>query len=266
MSKVRPLPIAVVAALVAAWCTAQLVLTNRIAASYRGHVFPLPNAVQLVEPCWVALVALTLLAAALVLGGRGRWVYLVAGMPAAYVVGWFRDGEPLGVGWVQNSPDMRTWLAVGTAVDTVLLLTIATLLLRALPQRHARMPGQAALTRVVPVLVVLVGWWATHRDYGDPENQVWITQAAVAVVVVALLAGSGLPLFARLAAIVVLPILAYPTTANSVIHRIDGMQMVHHVLFLAATAAYVAGVPWLVGRVKRMRTPLIAAESARSAS
>lgn len=253
--RARAARVTAAAVLVTGWCVVQLLLCNRIAAGYRGHVFPPFSGLQLAEPSMLAMVALAVLAAALVGGGRSWWALLVAGMPASSVVGWFWDGEPLGIGWAQNSAAIREWLAIGTAIDTLWLLAIAALLLGGLPRRDAAMPARTVLPRLIPVVVVLVGWWVTHRDYGDPDDRVWIVQATLALVVVGLLAGSGLPLWARAAAILGLPILAYPITANSVIHRVDGMQVGHHMLFLAATAVYVAGVPWLQATRGRLAGP-----------
>jgi hypothetical protein len=177
--------IAAAATLVAAWAGLQFWLTRRAFAVGDAHAHAISARFRAAHPgvpltvyytpsdVWVragiesvvALLLLVALATALVRGGRGRWAFLVAGLPAAVSVARFTDGSSVGLGWNQPTETVRTWLAAGVCVDTATLLAIVALLLWAVPGRSTTVSATSALFRAAPPAVILVaGGWCGIRS------------------------------------------------------------------------------------------------------
>jgi hypothetical protein len=278
---VRRRPLAAAAAVVAAWSGAQFWLAHRAVAALRAdsqrsyrffltqsrvlhvpsgqHIAPPQPAYIAPDSLWIragiesALGALLVLAvaAALIRGGR-RWVaLLILAIPLANVLDGLDNGPLLGIGWNQLGPSSHAWLALGFAVDSLLLLAVTALLIRALPPRLGRMSAAVAVTRALPPLLVLAGWWLAHAQLVDPVNRAWLAQAVAFVLIAALLAGSSLPLAGRATVILgVLP-MCVPGMLDDLIgsgSHFDALTYLHHAAFAAATALFVAGVPALVRR------------------
>jgi hypothetical protein len=186
----------------------------------------------------------------------------VIAFPVATVLGWFNGGATMGLGWAQQSASGRTWFMLGAVVDSLVLLAVVALLIRALPARPGGMSATVALTRAVPVVAVLVFCWVLGDKEPDPANRVWIGQAIGFVLVAALLAGSSLPRPIR--AVVLLGVL--PVCSFTILDGLIGGGTVHvefatyvnHAAVAAATALYVAGVPALIARTRAVREPLAA--------
>jgi hypothetical protein len=184
-------------------------------------------------------------------------------LPAAVAVGRFADGTSIGQGWNQPTAAVQTWLGVGVAVDTATLLAVATLLVLALPSRPTAAVAPT-LFRASPAAVVLVGWWLTRHPVADASDRVWLAQAVVWVVVVALLAASSLPMGFRLIAIAgVMPLLSF-TILNDLVgsdgRGFDGVRYLHHLAVAIGVTAYVVAVPKLL---RRLRAQPVLAPSAR---
>jgi hypothetical protein len=197
----------------------------------------------------VGLLLIVVAAAALAAGGRRWWTLLVAAFPAAVSIGHFEDGTSIGQGWLQPTNTVQSWLAVGVVVDTITLLAVATLLVLVIPRVRpaSELSTTSTLFRAAPAAVVLVGWWLVRNPIADPDNRLWLAQAVVWVVVVALLASSSLPLVVRLTVIGVLMPLFSATIIDDFIsidgHAFDGMRFLHHLAVAAGVAAYVVAVP-----------------------
>jgi hypothetical protein len=214
----------------------------------------------------VALLLVLAVAVALAVGGRRWWTLLVAALPATVAVGRFEDGTSIGQGWQQPTNALQTWFGVGVAVDTVTLLLLATLIVLALPRFGVRgsagstattrsTSAVSALFRAAPAAVILVGWWLARHPIADPVDRLWIAQAVVWVVLVALVASSSLPSVARLGVVVVvMPLLSFTVIADfvgGIGHPFDGTRYLHHLATAAGIAAYVVGVPALQGWAQR---------------
>lgn len=209
----------------------------------------------------VTALLLAAIAVALIAGGRRWGAFVIVAFPLANVLGWFSDGAPLGLSWFQQSASPGTWFAVGTAVDSLLLITVVALLLRAVPARFAATSSRTALTRALPLLIILIGWWVARGQASDPAHRVWLGQAIAYVLIAALIAGSSLPVAARAAVIVgVLPMCA-PALLDDLIGfggpHFDAMTFLHDAAFAAATALYVAAAPMLVRRYPGLNRPVV---------
>jgi hypothetical protein len=197
-----------------------------------------------------------LLTVFLVAGGR-RWLAgAVAAYPLANVLGGLHDGAALGLGW-QQVRAVRDWFAYGVAIDSLLLVITIALLIRAMPERTGPTPIRWGFTRVIPVVIVMTGWWVTRHPMPSPHDWVWLGDAVIFLVVAALLADTALPLTARVFVIgLVLPL----TTGTIINDLVAPKEMVfpatyflHHSLVALATAAYVTGVPSAVRRFEAAR-------------
>jgi hypothetical protein len=195
----------------------------------------------------------TIVTLLLVAGGR-RWLAAsVAAYPFANILGGFHQDVALGVGWQQPYAALN-WSAYGTILDTTLLLVVAALLVSAVPRAAERTPIRWGFARVVPVLVVMTGWWVTRHPAPQAHDWVWLGDALLFVLVAAVLADSALPVAVRAAAIgLVLP-LSTGTVLNDLIapHRIGfpAVYFLHHMVIALGTALYVAGVPAAVSRLR----------------
>ncbi|HEX3707019.1 MAG TPA: hypothetical protein VHV76_10345 [Mycobacteriales bacterium] len=276
-ANLRARPLYLLTAILTTWSVAQFWLcwhavrainittqleVQRLEASHGGlilHVRGLPSGLWMragLES--VAGVALpTIVGLCLVAGGR-RWLAAaVAAYPLANVLGGFHEGAALGLGW-QQPVAFRNWFAYGVVIDTLLLVLVVGLLVSAMPERGDPVPTRWAFTRVIPVVIVLAGWWVTRHPTPDGHDWVWLGDAVTFVVVAGLLADSALPFAARALAIgVVLP-LSTGTILNDLIapHQIGfpAVYFLHHTLIALATAVYVVGVPSAVQWFRAART------------
>jgi len=194
----------------------------------------------------VELGLLVLLAATLARGGWRRWTLIIAAFPAVLVIGWFNDGTPIGLAWQQPTNALRTWLVVGTAVDTVALLAVASLFVLTIPASRIAGDVRSTLVRAVAPVAVLVGWWLVRNPSPDAEDKVWIAQAVVWVLAVALVATSTLSPILRVGALLLLPLFSYTLLADllgSGDHHFDAMRYLHHLAVVLGVAAYVVIAP-----------------------
>jgi hypothetical protein len=273
----RARPLYLLTAILTVWTTAQfwlcrhalqminfeaLTAAQRFEARHPGlvvHVRPLPNSLWLRAGLdSVAAVLLpTIVALFLVAGGR-RWLAgAVAAYPLANVLGAFHGGMSLGLGWEQPTT-VRAWFAYGVVIDTALLLLVVALLVSAMPDRREAVPTRWAFTRVVPVVIVLAGWWVMRHPSPSAHDWVWLGDAITFVLVAALLADCALPVAVRAAAIgLVLP-LSTGTILNDLIapHQLGfpAIYFLHHTLIALGTAVYVSGVPVAFRRLRGART------------
>ncbi|HVY08963.1 MAG TPA: hypothetical protein VHB18_02310 [Mycobacteriales bacterium] len=203
-----------------------------------------------------AVVLPTVVAVFLIAGGR-RWLAAtVAAYPLANVLGGFHDGTPLGLGWDQTRAT-RDWFAYGVAIDSLLLVLIVALLIRAMPERKTVEPMRWRFARVVPVVIVLAGWWVMRHPAPTAHDWVWLGDAVTFLLVAALLADTTLPVAAKLFVVgLVLP-LSTGTILDDLVApgRIGfpAIYFLHHTLVAVATAVYVTGVPSMVDRLRTSR-------------
>jgi hypothetical protein len=293
---VRPRLIATAAVILAAWSAAQFWLVRRsgieryqqFQAGHRAMLArlrtngvdlnklhlppfpPSPTASQWVYPAVAGIVGATVLiiiATSLIVGGRRWWALVVVGYPLANLWGWFNDGTPLGLGWLPFTFGVngQSWLAAGTVVDSLTLVAVIALLVRALPTRGA--PTESGLSTVArswPIVAVTVMWWATHGQASDPANRVWLVQAIVFVAAAALLARAAVPVTVRAVVLVaIMPLCTWtilvdvfgtPTPVWS-----SWRQYLTHGAVAAVTAGYIAGLPLLVARYPALSRPVRAA-------
>jgi hypothetical protein len=211
------------------------------------------------------LLMVVVVAVALAVGGRRWWTLLVAAFPAAVAGGHFEDGTSIGQGWIQPTNAAQSWLGVGVAVDTITLLVVAALLVLALPAWRTRAAATwvasstSTLFRAAPAAVVLIGWWLVRHPIADPDDRVWLAQAVVWMVVVALIASSSPPLPVRAVTVLgLLPMFSFTIFDDLVVgyaHVFDGTRYLHHLAVAAAIAAYVIAVPALTRAVSSHRAP-----------
>lgn len=188
----------------------------------------------------------TVVAICLVAGGRKWLAGTVAAYPLANVLGGFHDGTPLGLGWFQPTW-VRGWFMYGVFVDTAVLLVVVALLISAMPAQSRPLPIRWGFTRVVPVAVLLTGWWIMRHPSPTAHDWVWLSDALTFVLVAAVLADSVLPVAARVAAIGLLLPLSTGTVLTDLIvpHEMafPATYFLHHTVIALATALYVSGVP-----------------------
>jgi hypothetical protein len=210
----------------------------------------------------VAMLMVTIVAAALALGSRQWWTLLVAALPAAVAVGHFVDGTSIGQGWNQPTDAVQTWLAVGVVVDTAVLLAVAGLLVVALPPTRSAIPtAVSTMFRVAPAAVVLAGWWLVRHPIADAAQRIWLAQAVVWALLVALVATARLPFAARLVMIVVvMPMLSF-TLLDGVFglygDGFDAARYLHHLAVAVGVTTYVVAAPKLL-RLAGLRPALSA--------
>lgn len=272
-------------AVVAAWSALQFWLAHRAfafmdaqahartAAWYAAHPGVHLTVTYVPNSYWVhagtesvaSMLLVGVIAAALAVGGRGWWTPLVAAFPAAVAVGRFQDGTTIGQGWNQPTTSVRTWLAAGVTVDTITLLVVSALLVTALAssRKPVATASTSTLFRAAPAAVILVGWWLVRHPIADPADRVWLAQTVVWVVVVALLAGSSLPLALRAVAVGgLMPLFSF-TILDDLLGAsqptFDGTRYLHHLAVAAGIAVYVAGVPALIRRARTRSAPSPAA-------
>ena len=276
-ANLRSRPLYLLTAILTMWTIAQFALCrdslNAVQAAAREHAMQFVLAhpgftaqvPELHANLWVraglesvaAVVLPTIVAVFLVAGGR-RWLAgAVAAYPLANVLGGFHDGTPLGLGWQQPTA-IRNWFAYGVVIDSLLLVLIVALLISAMPDRTEAAPIRWGYTRVIPVVIVLTGWWVTRHPLPSAHDWVWLGDAVTFLVVAALLADSDLPVATKLFAVgLVLP-LSTGTIINDLIAPgqlgFPAMYFLHHTLIALATAAYVTGVPSAVQWVRAART------------
>jgi hypothetical protein len=206
----------------------------------------------------IALVACSLVAAMIAVGGRRRWALLPAALPLTLLLG-RGDGNSLGLGWVQPFSHMYTWLTVGALVDTAVVAGIALLLGFSLPRRRATTPLAPAVLRTLPVAVVAFGYWFVGHPFPDAHDRLFVTRTLLLVLGAAVIATLRLPLVVRTLVLLVLPF----TDPNMADGLIGGYQTwwtyLHHLDVAAATMAYVLGVPYVASRFPRLRRSATAA-------
>jgi hypothetical protein len=212
--------------------------------------------------CIAAVLLPTMLAICLVAGARKWLAASIAGYPLANALGGFRDGTPLGLGWFQPMWN-RAWFTYGVFVDTAVLLAVVALLVSAMPDQPARPPIRWGFARVVPVAVLLAGWWVMRHPSPTAHDWVWLGDALTFVLVAAALADSVLPVAARLAAIgLLLPLSTGAVLTDVIVPHVMGFPatyFLHHTLIALATAAYVAGVPACVSHFREAASAAVAA-------
>lgn len=288
-SAVRGRLLALAVTVYAAWCAAQFVVArhwisqvdafnrievahvraleaSRAAAGLPGSMSPVHAAIPLGSSRWieagaesaVAMALVLALGTALVLGGRRWWSLTVALIPAAVVVGRFLDGTSVGAVWASLLSNTERWSAIGVAVDTAAVTVIVALLVLAVPREAPALSASNALIRGALPAVILVGWWLIQNPVdADGSRRVWIAQAVVWVLALALLANSSLPVVPKaFVALILAPYMSLTMLEDLVGEpgtTVDTTQFVHHMLVAAGIVAYVAGVPALVKLAQKNR-------------
>lgn len=200
----------------------------------------------------VVLLALCAVAALLVRGGH-RWsALLVTALPAANLLGGWRDpAHMLGAGWTQVSDNhLRTWTVAGAVVDTTVIAFVVVALVASIRPASRRDLSYWPMLRVVPPLVVLVGWWAMRHPLPDIVDKIWLLQAVSFVTAAGLLCTSRTPAWQRaVGVVVVLPLCSIPIYSEAKGFGSLG-PVTHHALFAVGTAAMVVGLPRLLAWVR----------------
>lgn len=210
---------------------------------------------QWVEPALegaLALVCCLIVAVALAAGGRRYWAFLPVAFPLSALVGKLADGNTLGLAWsAQAGPQPGHWLAWGIVIDTVTVALLSWFVLRLRLVTPPPADGQGtALLRAVPVAVVVLGWWLVGHALPDNADRILVVRALLLVAASALLVTTRLPLPARAAVLLLLPFIDPVMVDGFVLAYRSGWNYLDQVAVVAATAAYVAGVPWLLARVR----------------
>lgn len=291
MARVRGRLLAAAAALYVVWCGVQTWLgyrgvreldafertqvahlraleAHRAAAGLPVMSTPIHPAVTFPASIWiragavsaVAMMLVLALGASLVLGGRRWWSLSVALIPAAVVVGKFQDGYSVGQAWTFTQSHLEGRLAAGSILDALTIAAIVSLFVRALPHEPASVTAPTALMRAALPAIILLGWWLIQNPVdADGSRKVWIAQAIVWVITLALLASSSLPLVPKVVALLIVAPYLSVTMLDDLIGvpgtTVDTTQFVHHMLFAAGVTIYVTAVPAIVKLAHKHRSP-----------
>jgi hypothetical protein len=232
---------------------------KRAAAGLPAMSSPIHNPIPIPTSRWihsgvesaVAMALVLALGTALVLGGRRWWSLIVALIPAVVIVGKFQDGYSVGQGWTFTLTHYEGRLAAGVLVDALTIAAIVALLIKALPRDAAPVSAPTALLRGTLPAVVLFGWWLIQNPVdADASRKVWVAQAVVWVLALALLASSSLLLVPKvLVTLVIAPYMSV-TMLDDLVggygNSIDTTQFVHHMLVASGVMAWVVALPALV--------------------
>jgi hypothetical protein len=269
-----------IAALAAAWTTAQLLLGRHAVVVMHQEAIRWQQRIRLLHPdtllgpvqpvharYWLlpalasllALLACATVASALVVGGRRLWaLVLVGAAPLSFFLG-RGDATSLGLAWAQPSSHMQTWLTAGAIVDALVVVAVTVLLMIALPHRVAVVPLAPAVLRTLPIAVVAFGYWLIGNPLPDTHARFFVTRALLLILAAAVVATARLPLVIRLATLFVLPF-ADPTMVDGLIQGYASWgTYLNHVAVAGATAAYVLAIPALIERLRRRSVPELAA-------